>query len=299
MDNVREKQIGALGLCAFSAPAILFLPQADWRWTTVVVGMAMLIMIFGKPVDTGNSAKKMRFVGIPLFIWNIIIMSKTAWDISGIHGVSSPLPGLLLLLLAAYGVKKEVLPVVGAVLVFFIVGIYGILYLFALPDTELTKTVWQTQGGLNGISFGFLPILLLYMYKGERRKEREIWALIGLLLVLGAMLITKGMGASTFYTASMSVNVLGAMERLEPFVGVALTVGGFCLMGMLLSVNQSLWEKMKMEKRKYPIVLLTIVAGIGIWLVRKVDARIIEIGTTVCWGFVPILTQLVVTGKKE
>lgn len=297
-DHVKEKQIGALGFCAFSIPGILYLPQREWGWMLVILGASMLITAMGKPLSMENPSKSLRLLMIPLFLWNVVMISRIVWDISAVHRVASPLPGVLLLILGAYGVKKRVLPVVGAVLMFFLVGIYGILYLFALPEVQWDRVVWGEQWNPVGIAYGFLPLLLLYMYRGENKKGRWIWLLMGAGLTIGAAVITKGLNAPNFFTASMSVNVLGTMERLEPFVGVAVTAGGFCLMGMLFRVNENLWEIIWMQKKKYPLEIIMIIGIMGIWLIPRGETGIIDLGTTVCWGLIPILTQLVVSGKN-
>ena len=297
MDRTRERQLGALGLCALSVPAVLFLPRGGWTAALMVTAVSMLMAVFGRSVGVREVSKWDRLLSMPLFLWNIMIIGKLAWELSSVHGVDSPLPGLLLLLLSGYAVKKEVVSVVGAVLVFLLGGIYGIVYLCAIPVMDLGELTPQL-GETATLAYGFLPLLLLYMYRG-RKRERIPWALAGIALVLGAAIITGAMGARDFYTAAKSVNLFGTMERWEPLIGVAVTAGGFCLLSMLFSVNKNIWESVWERKKNFPSEILVCICVGLILTVGKKPGLFWALGTTVCWGLFPILTQFVVHKKKD
>ena len=294
MGNIREKQIGALGLCAFSVPAILFLPQTGWEPVLLVTVGSMLVVTFGKAVK-GNECK---LLSVPLMLWNILIMGKLAWEISVLYGTENPLPGLLLLLLGAYSVKKKASPVVGAVLSFFLIAIYSILYVFAVPNIEWSHLMPERERSILGVSYGFLPLLLLYMYRGVGKKQRFLWTAIGSLLALGAAVVTEGVGAPDFYTAAKSVNLFGTMERLEPFVAAAVTAGGFCILSMLMNVNEILWKGVCGEKKNYPIEKIILPSMALCIIASRIPDEVWALGTTLCWGLIPILTQPIVCKKK-
>ena len=297
MDRTREKQIGALGLCAFSVIAVLFLPQAGWPGTVLVTGTSMLIAVFGKSMGTESDTRFSEITAIPVFAWNLFIVGKLGWELCFVFGAESPLPGLILLLLSGCAVKKAVVPVVGAVLMFFLVGIYGIMYVFALPTGDMHNLI-PTVGKMENLAYGFFPMLLLYMYRGGRR-GRGFWALGGVALALGAALVTAATGAEDFYTAAKSVNLFGTMERWEPLVGVAVVGGGFCLLSLLLSVNKTIWENVWKRKKNFPTEILVAICIGGIFGADKVGDGFWALGTTVCWGLFPVLTQFVVCKKKD
>lgn len=296
MDNTREKQLGALGLCAFSLPAVLFLPQTGWPAAGIVTLGSMLVAVFGKTVVGERISLWEKWLAVPVFLWNVLIMGMVGWELSYIHGVDNPLPGLLLIILGGYAVKKGVVPVVGAVLAFFVPVIYGLVYVFAIPEGDFGKLTPQVRN-IENMAYGFLPMLLLYMYKGSKRKKAA-WAVAGLILAVGAAVVTAIMDAPDFYTGAKSVNLFGTMERWEPLVGVGMTLGGFCFMAMLFAVNESIWKKLWNQKKKFPVeILLGVCAGV-ILTGRNGADQFWSLGTTVCWGLFPILTQLVVSEKK-
>lgn len=298
--HIRNKQLGALGLCAFSVPAVLLLPQTGWAATGIVSAVSMVAVMVGRPVTGAAAATKgVKLLAIPLFVWNIGVIGKLAWELSRVYEVDSVVPGLVLLLLGAYAVKKGVVAEVGAVLLFFLLGIYGVMYLFAIPMIQFHRSVMASVRDPGNVAYGFLPILLLYMYKGEDRKGRLPWAVGGVVLGLGAAVITKGMEAPDFYTAAKSINLFGTMERWEPFVAVALTGGMFCLMAMLYEVDGIIWKDLWQQKKNFPIELITFVSAGMILVAGKVADRFWTLGTALCWGLVPILTQFVGHKKKD
>ena len=295
MNKTGEKQIGAWGFCAFSLPAILLLPQAGWETVLVVTLGSGMVAIFGRSV-IGSVGWALS---LPLILWNGVIIGKVAWEISAVYGTVNPLPGLLLLLLAAYSAKKERLPVVAAVVAFFLVGIYGILYLFAIPDIDISRLMPERETEIRTVAYGFMPLLLLYVYRAEERRGRAVWLGIGTMLAIGAAIITEGIGARDFYTAAKSVNLFGTMERLEPFVAAAATAGGFCFIGFLIKVNENLWECVRKEKKIWPqniILLLSLAVCI---VAPRIRDEVWALGTTLCWGLIPIITQFVVCKKKD
>ena len=297
MDKTTEKQIGALGLCAFSVIAVLFLPQTGWPGTVLVTGLSMLVAVFGKSVGIGTDGRFVKIASTPIFVWNLIIIGKLGWELCSVIGVESALPAVILLLLGGYAVKKGVVPVVGAVLMFFLVAIYGSMYVFALLAGNI-ENLMPTVGKTENLAYGFLPMILLYMYIGERR-ERGVWALGGMALALGATLVTAAVGAEDFYSAAKSINLFGTMERWEPLVGVAVTGGGFCLLSLVLSVNKSIWENVWNRKKNFPTEILVAICIGTVFAARKVGDGFWALGTTVCWGLFPILTQFVVHKKKD
>ncbi len=298
MNRIQGKQLTAWGICAMSVPAVLFLPQVGWEAVLLVTVGTFLVVSFGKPMAQESMGKWESALGIPVYLWNVVMLSVIAGEISDLYGMDSPLPGILLLILAAYGFRKGAIPVVGAVLLFFIAGLYGILFLFSLQNIEMANLLPEKQEHLQNLAFGFFPILLLYVCPLQGRNYRP-WAMVasGILSVVAAM-VTEGVGARDFYTASKSVNLFGTMERLETLVACGGTLGAFCFMGMLFFVNKNLRGKRGEEKNNSEILWILIASGIGILMIPHIDRRIITIGTTLCWGLVPLLTQLVVSGKN-
>ena len=202
----------------------------------------------------------------------------------------SDLPGLLLLLLAAYAAGRRTLPRVAAVVFFFLLAMYGALLLFALPEQELSALAPKTQCDWTLLPYALAPTAVLYLCK-ERGKP-TLWLAGGILLAALAAVVTQGLRAPDFYTAAKSVTVLGTMERLEPLVLSALTAGGFCLMGLLCSLNQEL------SGGKTGAALNFLGGAAGYLLLPLLSSTFLALGTAVFWGLLPFGLQFVELLKK-
>lgn len=276
------RQHAALGFCAFTVPAILFLPQCGWLWAGCVALVTALLCL-GGPVSVPN-----RLISTLLLLWNCLILGWFARQLS--LQADSHLPGLLLLLLAAYAAGRRTLPRVASVVFFFLVLMYGTLLGFALPELDSARLAPWGSCDWTLLPFALAPTAVLYLCK-ERGKPAP-WLMGGIALAVLAAAITQGLRAPDFYTAAKSVTVLGAMERLEPLVLAVLTAGGFCLMGLLCTVNGKL-------ARRENAAPMNFLGGIGgFLLVPMLSQEILAVGTAIFWGLLPFCLQLVEIFKK-
>lgn len=259
---------------------------------------AGLLLCFGEDMRHMEKNIAITILSGVLVLWNVALLGKFAWGVSEYNGSDSSLPGTLLLLLACYGVKKKNVLPVGAILALGLGVLYGILYLFALPNVELGALSPGKVRNTELLPYGFFPATLLCLYRGEKKKSRICWLAGALLLILLGGIITEGMAAKDFYTAAKSVNLLGTMERLEPFVAAAATAGIFCVMALLLKVNGKIIRERLRIKNSYVEEIEFILAAIICTAAQKVSPLLWGIGTTVCWGVIPILLQGIVGLKK-
>ena len=282
MNTSSFRQYAALGFCAFTVPAILFLPQCGWVWATGAA-LATALVCAGGPVSPPKGGTSTL-----LLLWNWLMLGYFASKLS--LQAQSDLPGLLLLLLAAYAAQCKTLPRVAAVLSFFLVAMYGALLVFALPELRTTALAPKLQGDWCLLPFALAPTAVCYLCK-ERGKAAP-WLVGGILLAGLAAVVTQGLRATDFYTAAKSVTVLGVMERLEPLVLSALTAGGFCLMGLLCTVNGELSEG-------HATAILNVLGGAaGYLLLPCLPPWLIATGTAIFWGLLPFCLQLVEILKK-
>ncbi len=271
------RQYAALGFCAFTVPAILFLPQCGWVWAGLAA-LVTAIVCLGGPVSVPN-----RLISTLLLLWNCLLLGFFARRLS--LQADSHLPGLLLLLLASYAAGRHTLPRVAGVVFFFLTLMYGTLLVFALPRQDFSALAPKADCDWTLLPYALAPTALLYLCK-ERGKP-ALWLLGGGLLAVLAAVVTQGLRASDFYTAAKSVSLLGTMERLEPLVLAALTAGGFCLMGLLCTLN----EKLTGIKNA---AVLNLALGLGGYLlVPQLPDELIALGTAIFWGLLPFGLQFV------
>lgn len=93
--------------------------------------------------------------------------------------------------------------------------------------------------------------------------------------------------------------MLGVMERLEPIVSAALFMGFFALESLLLEAGREQIERAApiiAGKRWARAALGIAVFGLS-FLTDGIPAEVWALGAAVCWGIVPLLTQLIVAIK--
>lgn len=286
-----SKQLSALTFCACTIPAILLLPQLGWFWTAVVCAVVGIVFAFAK------KGQPTRAVMSATLVWNLIALGAGADLICRAFPDGTLLIGLLLLLLAAFAADKgsHILLRVGASVVFLLIILYGMLLGFSLPNLEKSQLAltrpkhWQAAAG------AFTPMLCLFLRKDGEKSGIVFPVAAAALAVLAAMVTA---GQSDFYTAMKSVSVLGAMERLEPLVSVALTVGGFCLLGMICTINGKIISDLFPRRKNLSMPFNFFVGGACIWLSRLLGGTILAIGTSIFWGLLPILPQSLENQKK-
>ena len=247
-------QLAALSFCAFTVPAVLILPSAGWLWAglaTLLAAVLLGLLLWlrrGSLAETAASLSLGKGLLAALFLWNLIALGMAASQIceSFPTAHSSPLIGLLLLLLAVFCGKERSLPV-GAICFFLLLGLYGLFFAFALPDLNADYLQPVVTPPLRSLTAALLPLNVVWLCKGKR-KLPAFWLLGGVAFAVAAALVTAGILSAPvtaqkefpFYEAAKSITLLGNIQRLEPLVSAGLCLGGFCLLSLLCAVNETL-----------------------------------------------------------
>lgn len=91
--EARGKQLGALGFCAFSVPAVLILPSVGWLWAGIAsaLGAVLLGLLLhlsrsqgvGLAHMAGKSPPGKGLLGL-LLLWNLFALGAAARQLCGI-----------------------------------------------------------------------------------------------------------------------------------------------------------------------------------------------------------------------
>lgn len=314
------RQRCALGFAAFTVPAILLLPRTGWLWATVfaAAGAAVLaILIYLRrrcaksPAQIAAATAAGKIALRAALLWNLLMLGRIAAYLCKAYpsGSAFPLVGLLLLLLAVFAAQKGGSAVLrtGAIVFFFLLGFYLLVLGFSLPDLRPAwlapdpAPVWTVFPAV------LAPTCVLYLSEGESRGGAPaLWLTGGVLLAGLAALVTAGSVSPPvakqevfpFYTAAKSVKILGAMERLEPFVSAALAAGGFCLLAALCAANEKIVSIFVPKTKIFAALTNFLVGGACVWVSGVVSEGIFVLGMTIFWGVFPLLTLLLGASKK-
>ena len=102
-----------------------------------------------------------------------------------------------------------------------------------------------------------------------------------------------------FYTVSQSLSVLDVMERLEPLVSAPLLMGFFALESLLFASARAQLERVVPEIFRTPWgswALGALTFGLH-FVTGSIGENAWGLGAAVCWGILPLLTQLIVAIK--
>ena len=313
--NARGRQLGALGFCAFTVPAVLLLPSVGWLWAGIASFLAAVLLGLLLYLNRNRALPLAQAVaGSPLgkallllaLLWNFFALGAAAKQLGAIFPTAeqTPLIGLLLLLLASYAAQKNRVLPVSAICFFFLLGLYGLLYGFSLPDLQKEYLKPVQSPTRTALTSALAPISLIYLCRGEKGKP-VFWLLGGVVLALLAALITAGSLSppvvSTlefpFYEAAKSITLLGAIQRLEPLVSAGLCAGGFCLLSLLCAVTGELMSALCPKTEKLSGMVNFFLGGSCFWLSGLLSGKTVALGTTIFWGLLPFLLQLL--GKQK
>lgn len=311
------RQLCALAFCAFTVPAVLLLPRLGWLWGTLgslaAAGLlAVLIVLRGKCAEGPSElAAKSRFGRVALaaaLLWNDLMLGAAAGQLCAAYpsGNAYPLVGLLLLLLSAYAADRGTAVVLRACATafLFLLILYSILFAFALPQVRwlsAQKTVDWVQ-----LPAAMAPICVIYLADGVRTPRRSaVWLIGAVVFGFAAAFVTGGVLSPQvaaqedfpFYVAAKSISLFGAMERLEPLVSAAVTVGGFALLALLCLVAARMRQALGAREKSAGIRNFFLGAA-GMCLAPKFPGAVLAGGTAIFWGLFPIVTLFVGAEKN-
>lgn len=220
-----------------------------------------------------------------------------------------PVLGWTLLALAAWGSWKggAACARCAGVLCLFLLILYGMVAGFAVPEVTWLylrpagpgETVWLVLGL-------FLLPSGIFAVPCRRRRRGGPWPWV-LLLPLGAAAlaaVTAGVlspelaaiPATPLYLAAQSVSLFGVMERIEPLLSVAMTMGIFCLMASLACAVGALGNQIRPGRWTGPLGCLLAAALMG--PVRLVPLWMVAAGALLFWGLVPLVTLAVLNKRR-
>ena len=316
MTKASGRQLGALGLCAFTVPAVLLLPGSGWLWATAAALFVAFLLLWGLRLlreekrglavcAAGSRTGKVLLIGA--LIWNFLLLGAAARQLCSVFpdGKDTPLVGLVLLLVSAYAAGHKRGPRIAAILFFFLLGLYALLFGFSLPELRREYLEVHRKAKQWQLSAALAPMCLLYL-KPAWGKGAVGWCVGGVLLALAAALMSAGIlspavaaqKAFPFYEAAKSVSLFGVLGRLEPLVSAAVSLGGFCLLCLLCTANGSILNALIPRKNLSDTPINFFMGLLFFYLSASLSAPIIAVGTAIFWGLFPIGTLLLVVRKK-
>lgn len=286
--------LGWLWVLAGSIPATVYYIYMD-KSARPCGTASQLISVFGRGGKT---------LAALTLLWTIIALAWTADLAHAAFPMVSGFPvlGWVMLVLAAWGSRKgaAVCARCAGILCLFLLVLYGVVVIFALPDVQISN-LWPFgagKGGIDALALCLLPACVWFL-PCRTRGHKPAWGL-GLILILGAALlsaVTAGvlsplLAASLpapLYALAQSISLFGVLERIEPLLSAAMVMGVFCLLSAMVCTCRALADEI--YKTPWSAVGSCVAAGLIMGVVRDLPVVFLAGGTVLFWVALPLFVQ--------
>ena len=323
MENrISGRQAGAWGFCAMSVPAVLTCAGLGWGWVLLGCAAAACYLYISGTLSNGavdlielTQEAFGKTLGRALLALGgafcLLAAAQTAQRASmAFPDQTKVLAAPAVVLLAVLSNRKGAQQAARAcgALFLLLAGLYAVIVLAALKNVEVR---WMTPWGGARQTVRVIPAILslvsLRYLPGRRERTKGGW--LGALTVIPAVLAAVTAGCLSprltqqlelpFYTVSQSLSVLDVMERLEPLVSAALLMGFFALESLLLASAQAQLGRALPQIFEAPWAIWALgVLTFGLsFAAGRIGENAWALSAAVCWGILPLLTQLIVAIK--
>lgn len=310
MKRVGERQRWVWLASGLSAPVAAWAAGLSWPW---VLGGGLLAVLYYIYMET-----RLRPCGLGLLlpavfgqlgkwlagltmVWTVLVLAWAAnlADRTFPMVDGFPILGWVLLGITAWGCGKGPAPCArcAGVVFLFLTAVYGTFGGFALADVEpvYLKPAGSWRDGVWTFGLFLLPAGVWYV--PSRRRRGTSWGLALSLPVAAAFLALVTVGVlsrpladslpAPLYTAAQSVRVFGALERLEPMLSAAMTMGVFCLLSGLACGCQALGAGLGLGKWTGPVACVLAMMLMG--PAKMLTPGMLTAGACIFWLAVPLL----------
>lgn len=255
---------------------------------------ALLPDVFGKGA---------KIVAAVTLVWMIVVM---AWSANLANGAfpmvkDAPVLGWTILALAAWGAWKgrAACAACAGVLCLFLLVLYGVIAVFAVPDVELKNLLplGSWEDGILTVGVCLLPAAVWFLPCTNSRKKAA-WQMALILPVFsgGLAVVTCGVlspllarsQTAALYTLAQSVSLFGVVERIEPLLSTAVTMGVFCLLSAMACACEQLWKEI-FPWRWSGVLCCAAAAALMNWI-GEMDIRILAGGCGVFFVLLPLIS---------
>ena len=296
---------------AAAETAVIAVELCRYNWISVAIGCATVMLLHRcldqtvSEIGAAERISQIKGVGKVLLVvgmlWALVLLiwaanlAGKAFPAAG----SSPLLGWILLGLAAWGSIKgaDACAACCGVLCLFLLALYGVVAVFSLPDVnvEYLRPDGNPKDTIRCIGL-LLPATVIWYLPGRTSEKKRNWD-IAFFLPIGAVLLSAITGGVLspelaskvrvpLYAVAQSVSLFGVVERIEPLLSAAMTMGIFAMLSLLGSVIKAMGNQI--HPWKYYGVISCALAGALMYVIKEINAFWLAAGS----GIVSILLHV-------
>ena len=266
---------------AMSAPLAIYAGKTSWEWILTVgivcTAAVMLVFRFGS-AEYGKVLQIMQLIILAMVAGTFSKEAAACW---GEESVSMPLVLLALAALSA-GKSAQGAARVCCCVAWIGVIIYALLLVVGVKNIQWSRVLEIGYFNEMIIIIYLFPVVWLLLPAQKLRGAGLPWTILfGLIIsvLCFGTLSAKGVEAVgiPFYQYSKSLTMLGIAERFEAAASVALTLGVFCALSLLLCAAE--------EMIKHGAVIAAVIAALNV----RINSRIMVISVVFAWIILPLL----------
>lgn len=235
-----------------------------------------------------------RVIAALAFGWTVLVLGWSAILADTAFPMVEGFPSLgwILLALAAVGAWKGpgACARCAGIVCLFLAALLGAIAGLSVPDVTVSdlrpQSTWQE--GLWALGLFLLPAPVFFLPCKKGKKSTLRWLLLpvfaAVLAAITAGVLTPELTAqleTPLYTVAQSVSLLGAIERIEPLLSAAMTMGVFCLLTVLACACGALGRALGLGKWAGPAACA--VACIAMYPARFLTLPLLTVGNIVFW----------------
>ena len=298
-------QLRAWTLAAAAGPILSIIGRNGWMTVLIVAvaaGALSFCVLSCKRIKPPRWLCVVELVWLAVFLGKIGKISGTCWNGDALLAIP-----VIMIFLGAFASRRGGVPAArtGATLVWVVIPVLAIVAIAGVADVN-TSWIRMEVEIPDSLLIGLLlvPCLCTFLPAEPNTGMRWSAALLGVIAVIAALLVDGTVGGdvaaraeNSFYELSKSINLFGVAERFEALIACMLTGSWFALFTLILSAGYHLLEDLLPVAGKYGIWLVATVGVIFMYLLPN-DRGWIAVGTLIFWGFLPVVTQGVVSAKN-
>ena len=310
-----DKQIGQRQRWAWlaagtSAVAAVKLCGLGWLWVLLGGLAACVYYLYIEKRLAGDGladrfSQVFGFTGKVLSVftlfWVVLVMGWCACLADAAFPMVDGFPGLgwVLLGLAAWGCRRGPMACAGCagVVCLFLLALYGAVAVFSVSNVEWAylKPTAEPMQALDALGLFLLPACV-WCVPIRERKGKGLFSFLLLpvgaaaLSALCAGVLSPELAAELpvpVYDLAQSVSIFGAVERIEPLLSAAMTMGAFCLLSAEASACQALADQIGPWRWSGSVCCLA--AAGTMYLANVVPERLFVWGNLIFFLFLPIV----------
>jgi len=307
--TIGDRQRWAWLTAGLSAAAVTVAAGINWLWVLAGGLAAILYYMYleGHLRPVGLAEVLRHRLGlwacILTFLWTVVVMGWAAVlaDTAFPNVDGFPSLGWALLALTAWGSRKGAAACARCcgILCLLLGGLYAVILGFSLPQVELQRLrpVGTGEDGLWALGVFLLPAAVWYAPCQKGTLSRFMWLALPV-AAAAVSAITAGVLSPEltaelplpFYTLTQWVSIFGVVERIEPLLSAALTMGVFSLLSALACSCGALTKAAGLGDTGGPASCL-LAAG-AMFFVRGLTLPVLTVGAVVIWLVLPLGTVL-------